>query len=260
MPLMTRRDLLWSSVGSAIIYPFAGRSGMDLLASAGRQAADPVAQMRAQMGAQPIVSARLSDTLTLLTGPGGNVIVLNGTEGKLVVDSFVQPAFPAFKQALDKMGTAPIRHADRYPLAHRSHRQQRQFPRRRRCDPRARQHEEAHVGGARSARHAFPAVTGVGAPDADLPRRAQAADERRAGGGRTHPSGAHRHRHLRALQARQRRCTSATCSSTACIRSSMPAPAGTSTADCRGDACPQAGGQLRRRSCPATEPLATRRP
>ena len=109
MPLMTRRDLLWSSVGSAIIYPFAGRSGLDLLASAGRQAADPVAQMRAQMGAQPIVSSRLSDSLTLLTGPGGNVVVLNGKEGKVVVDSFVQPAFPAFRQALDKMSAAPIR-------------------------------------------------------------------------------------------------------------------------------------------------------
>ena len=109
MPLMTRRDLLRSSIGSAIIYPFASRSVPDLLASAGRQAADPVAQMRAQMGAQPIVSARLSDSLTLLSGPGGNVVVLNGREGKIVVDSFVQPAFGAFKQALDKMGAAPIR-------------------------------------------------------------------------------------------------------------------------------------------------------
>jgi glyoxylase-like metal-dependent hydrolase (beta-lactamase superfamily II) len=117
MPLMTRRDLLRSGIGSAIALPFAvggagssgrGHSGLELVA-APWQAGDPVAQMRAQMGAQPIVSARLSDRLTMLSGPGGNVVVLTGAEGKLVVDSFVQPAFPALKQALDKMGTAPIR-------------------------------------------------------------------------------------------------------------------------------------------------------
>ena len=108
MPLMTRRDLLRSSIGSAIIYPFASRSVPDLLASAGRQAADPVAQMRAQMGAQPIVSARLSDSLTLLSGPGGNVVVLNGREGKIVVDSFVQPAFGAFNSTASTFYPRPL--------------------------------------------------------------------------------------------------------------------------------------------------------
>ena|SRR5437588_587418 len=65
--------------------------------------------MRAQMGATPIQSTKLADNLTLLMGPGGNVLVLHGPDGKMVVDSFVQPAWTKLKQALDGMGNAPIR-------------------------------------------------------------------------------------------------------------------------------------------------------
>ena len=40
----------------------------------------------------------------MLAGPGGNVVVLNGPDGKVVVDTFVQPAWTNLKAALDKMG------------------------------------------------------------------------------------------------------------------------------------------------------------
>src|SRR5580765_488224 len=58
---------------------------------------DPVAAMRAQMGAAPIASTKLADRLVMLSGPGGNVVALHGPDGKLVVDSFVQPAWPQLK-------------------------------------------------------------------------------------------------------------------------------------------------------------------
>ena len=48
--------------------------------------ADPVAAFRAQMAANPIQPQTLAHNLTLLSGPGGNVAVLNGPDGKLVVD------------------------------------------------------------------------------------------------------------------------------------------------------------------------------
>lgn len=70
--------------------------------------ADPLAATRAQMAAAPIEALRLSDTLTMLSGPGGNVIVLNGPDGKIVVDTFVQGVWPALKQRLDAMSNAPI--------------------------------------------------------------------------------------------------------------------------------------------------------
>jgi cyclase len=70
--------------------------------------ADPLAAMRAQMAAVPIEVTKLTDTLTMLSGPGGNVVVLNGPDGKVVVDTFIQGAFNPLKQRLDALGSAPI--------------------------------------------------------------------------------------------------------------------------------------------------------
>ena len=64
--------------------------------------------MRAQMGALPITSSTLGPNLTMLAGPGGNVVVLNGADGKVVVDTFVQPAWTSLKAALDKLGNQKI--------------------------------------------------------------------------------------------------------------------------------------------------------
>ena len=71
--------------------------------------ADPVAAIRAQMGGAPIEAQKLADNLTLLSGPGGNVVVLNGADGKLIVDTFVSPALSKLKAALDGIGNAPLK-------------------------------------------------------------------------------------------------------------------------------------------------------
>ena len=69
---------------------------------------DPLAAARAQTAAAPIEALTLTDTLTMLSGPGGNVVVLNGPDGRIVVDTFVQGVWPALKQVLDAMSNAPI--------------------------------------------------------------------------------------------------------------------------------------------------------
>jgi glyoxylase-like metal-dependent hydrolase (beta-lactamase superfamily II) len=76
-----------------------------------RSAADQVAAMRAQFGGAPITPQKLTDNLTLLSGPGGNVVVLNGADGKLLGDTFVLPAWPHLKEALDAIGNAPVKTA-----------------------------------------------------------------------------------------------------------------------------------------------------
>jgi glyoxylase-like metal-dependent hydrolase (beta-lactamase superfamily II) len=72
-------------------------------------AADRLAGIRAQIGGQPIQAQKLGQNLTLLSGPGGNVVVLNGTDGKVVVDTFLLPAWPKLKETLDGMGAAPVK-------------------------------------------------------------------------------------------------------------------------------------------------------
>src|SRR5271154_433783 len=57
-------------------------------------AADLLADMRAKFNAVPIETQKLADNVTMFDGPGGTVTVLNGPDGKFIVDSFVAPAWP----------------------------------------------------------------------------------------------------------------------------------------------------------------------
>jgi cyclase len=111
---MTRRELMRVSAalaGGAIaarLYPDAQVRA----AAPGfpqKTAAEQVAAMRAQFGANPIEVQKLTESVTLLSGPGGNVVVLNGADGKLIGDTFVQPAWPHLKTALDNISSAPIK-------------------------------------------------------------------------------------------------------------------------------------------------------
>src|SRR6476660_5440344 len=101
---LSRRDWLKTSfalVGTAALADLASPS---LFASQrGAATADPLDQMRQQMGAAPIETVMLGPSLTMLSGPGGNVVVLNGADGRVVIDSFVQTAWPQLKQMLDGM-------------------------------------------------------------------------------------------------------------------------------------------------------------
>src|SRR5712664_4210645 len=57
-------------------------------------AADLLASMRARFNAAPIQTQKLADNVAMLSGPGGSVVVLNGPDGKFIVDTFVAPAWP----------------------------------------------------------------------------------------------------------------------------------------------------------------------
>jgi glyoxylase-like metal-dependent hydrolase (beta-lactamase superfamily II) len=70
--------------------------------------AERLAAFRAQIGAAPIQAHQLAENLTMLSGPGGNVVVLHGSDGKLVVDTFVRPAWPRLKETLAGIGSGPV--------------------------------------------------------------------------------------------------------------------------------------------------------
>ena len=109
--ILSRRELLrWSAVlaGGAA----AGARVARLLAQAEQPQpappTDPVAAIRAQMGGIPITVTPLVSGMAMLSGPGGNVVVQAGPDGKFVVDSFMQPAWPKLKATIDAMGPGPI--------------------------------------------------------------------------------------------------------------------------------------------------------
>jgi cyclase len=113
----SRREVLRGSVAFAGSVLLANLFPATLLhASAagnlqqGPSAADLLASMRAKFNAAPVQTQRLADTVTMLSGPGGSVVVLNGPDGKFVVDTFVAPAWPKLKEALDGLGDAPVRY------------------------------------------------------------------------------------------------------------------------------------------------------
>jgi cyclase len=72
--------------------------------------ADLLASMRAKFNAVPMETQKLADNVTMFSGPGGSVVVLNGPDGKFVVDTFVAPAWPRLKLALDGLGNAPLKY------------------------------------------------------------------------------------------------------------------------------------------------------
>ena len=111
----SRRIFLRSTAvltGGALVSRYLPGALIHTVAAHGLQAPaqDPaVDKMRAQMGAAPIETTKLADGLVMLSGPGGNVVVLFGPEGKVVVDSFVQPAWPRLKATLDGLDGSPLK-------------------------------------------------------------------------------------------------------------------------------------------------------
>ena len=113
----SRRDILRGSVtlaGSAFLAHLLPATLLRASAAGYAQqapsAADLVASMRAKFNAAPIQTQKLADNLNMLSGPGGSVVVLNGPDGKFVVDTFVAPAWPNLKKALDGIDNAPVRY------------------------------------------------------------------------------------------------------------------------------------------------------
>src|ERR1700677_4837382 len=111
----SRRDILRGSVtlaGSAFLAQLFPATL--LRASAAAQAKEPsaadlLASMRAKFNSAPLETQRLAEDVTMLSGPGGSVVVLNGPDGKFVVDTFAAPACPRLKEARDGLGTAPVK-------------------------------------------------------------------------------------------------------------------------------------------------------
>jgi len=113
----SRREMLRGSAtlaGSAFLaHLFPAKSIRASAAGYAQQASSPaelLASVRAKFNAVPMETQKLADNVTMFDGPGGAVTVLNGPDGKFVVDTFVAPAWPRLKAALDGLGNAPLKY------------------------------------------------------------------------------------------------------------------------------------------------------
>ena len=105
---LSRRDFLQTSAMAASVTWFGLSSPAHLLAQA-----DPVSQMRAAGAAAKITTLPARRNVSVLMGSGGNIAVLTGKEGKLLVDSGFASSRPQITEAL-----AGLRDLDKEPLKH----------------------------------------------------------------------------------------------------------------------------------------------
>jgi glyoxylase-like metal-dependent hydrolase (beta-lactamase superfamily II) len=70
----------------------------------------PVIKINQAAATNPIESTPLRGPLTMLSGSGGNITVLNGREGKMMVDAGIAVSRPRVEAALKAISSAPIKY------------------------------------------------------------------------------------------------------------------------------------------------------
>jgi glyoxylase-like metal-dependent hydrolase (beta-lactamase superfamily II) len=70
----------------------------------------PVIKMRAAAVTAKITSQKLRGSVSMLEGSGGNIAVLTGPDGKLLVDAGITASRPAITEALAPLSSDPVKH------------------------------------------------------------------------------------------------------------------------------------------------------
>lgn len=112
----TRRDLLryaGMTLGSSLLVSITSNALLAEPFSAGRQTApakmDRKEQMLAAGANAKLTTTRLRDNLYMISGSGGNMAVLDGPDGKVLIDSSFSTTAPHLKQALAAISSNPLK-------------------------------------------------------------------------------------------------------------------------------------------------------
>ncbi|WP_205287572.1 MBL fold metallo-hydrolase [Luteibacter jiangsuensis] len=70
----------------------------------------PVVKINEAAATAPIESTPLRGSLTMLSGSGGNITVLNGKEGQFLVDAGIAVSRPRVEAALRALGSGPVKY------------------------------------------------------------------------------------------------------------------------------------------------------
>jgi cyclase len=97
------------------ILPRGLRAAASVMSPSGQQGAVPaavdrVAQMKAQAASIPLQTQKLRDNLYMMSGACGNMVVLTGPEGKVLVDSGFSTLAPKVTAALGAIDTRPLKY------------------------------------------------------------------------------------------------------------------------------------------------------
>src|SRR5262245_27389169 len=100
---VSRRSFLTSATLAGAAVWFAPRG-------LGAQEESPVTTIREAAATARITVQTLRKGITVLSGSGGNIAVLTGADGKLLVDAGITASRPRIVEALDGIGPEPVKH------------------------------------------------------------------------------------------------------------------------------------------------------
>jgi glyoxylase-like metal-dependent hydrolase (beta-lactamase superfamily II) len=104
---MSRRGFCLCCVGGAA---FATTAGWLSPRQAYAEARGLVSLIKDSAATSPITTYKLSNNISVLEGSGGNIAVLTGPDGKLLVDAGIGVSRPQLSKALAELGSEPVAH------------------------------------------------------------------------------------------------------------------------------------------------------
>ena len=106
LPSLSRRGFCLCCVGGA----FAATTGWLSPREAYAEARGLVSLIKDSAATSPITTYKLRNNISVLEGSGGNIAVLTGPDGKLLVDAGIGVSRPQLTKALAELGKEPIAH------------------------------------------------------------------------------------------------------------------------------------------------------
>jgi glyoxylase-like metal-dependent hydrolase (beta-lactamase superfamily II) len=107
LPSLSRRGFCLCCVGAAAS---AAASGWLTPRQAYAEARGIVSLIKDSAAVSPIVPHKLRNNITVLEGSGGNIAVLTGPDGKLLIDAGIRVSRPQLTKALADLGADPVTH------------------------------------------------------------------------------------------------------------------------------------------------------
>ena len=104
--LLSRRQFCACCVGSAA---FAATGTWLSPSQAFAEAREAVGLIRSEAAKAPIKVHKLRDNVSVLEGSGGNIAVLTGPDGKLLIDAGITASRPRILEALAGLSNDPIK-------------------------------------------------------------------------------------------------------------------------------------------------------